>query len=123
MLTQPINIERRTYLVTLERRLETSFDEWGNQTATSFAAPVNIWVYGWGSTPATEPVTTGDNREIVEMLVWCPESVSLAAGDRITLPRSPGGVYRVEGTPGSFNASPFNDWRPGVEAKLVKVTG
>lgn len=122
MLTQQMNIGRRTYPVTLERRQETARDDWNNQTPV-YESAVIVEVYGWGASPATEPVVTGDNREVIELLLWCPESVGLAAGDQITLPRSPAGKFRVQGSPGQFNTSPFNDWRPGVEAKLVKVSG
>lgn len=98
----------------------TTRDTRGN-IVESWAAAVDVYVYGWHTGSSHEPQIAGHDRVVVEGQVFGPESWRPSPRDRVTLP-GVAGTYEVIGEPEDYNHGPFG-FRPGLVTNLKKTEG
>ena len=84
-----------------------------------FASPEDVQVYGWSVPQSDEPGVSGQDRVIVDVKLFAPESVTVTHRDRFVLPT---GTYEVSGEVEDYNHGPFG-WTPGVVVNLRRVEG
>jgi hypothetical protein len=90
-------------------------DSHGNPAA-SWAAPVDVWVYGYGPRgDSTEPAGT---QVIVGLEVYAPR-MAVDARDRFVVD---GKTYEVDGEVGDWTKGPFG-FTPGLTFALKRVEG
>lgn len=108
-----IPIEHEVYSATAQT------DAHGNPVA-GWLPPTEVLVFGWEPPRSSEPYTPGhDQRAVIEMLLYAPQSMNPKAPDRVRL----GGVpFEVVGVAGDPNNNPW--FEPGlVTVNLKRVEG
>jgi len=99
----------------------TTQDDYGNDVE-SWAAPVEVFVYGVNFPKSSEPIEAGHNRLIVDAMLLVGKNFPAKERDRFSIPRDPDKTYEVEGTVEDAEGNPFG-WNPGGYLKLVRVDG
>jgi len=68
---------------------------------------------------STEAVDRRDTV-VVGLTLYAPADADIQATDRIV--RADGSVWDVDGMPGTW-ATPFTNWKPGLQVAVKRVTG
>ncbi len=85
----------------------------------SWAAPVDVAVYGYAASSSHEPKIAGHDRVVVDVEVFAPPTFAPSPKDHLWV----GGVeYEVIGETEDYNHGPFG-WKPGNVVNLRRVTG
>lgn len=91
--------------VVLERFSEGVKDALGNPVE-SWEEPVTVRVVGVEPAVASEPITVGTNRVVVDAKMYAPISVGFGPGDRVEVN---GTRFAVVGFPGRADLGPWWD--------------
>lgn len=87
------------------------------RTPGTFSDPQDRMVYGWAVPTSDEPKTVGENRLVVDLVVYAPWTCS--DKDRITIL---GRDFEVTGEPEDYNRGPFG-WQPGYVINCRRIRG
>ena len=113
------------YEVKLYSYVPLAKNDLGN-TQESWADPVTVDVYGWGSpqmTQAPKEVLVGTSRWVVQLELMVPPGFSCKDGDKIHLePFADDDWFRVVGPIEDYEHNPLG-WNPGSVVNLVAVKG
>lgn len=92
----------------------TEVDELEN-VIDSWAAPVEVMVFGWEPPVSSEPLLAGHDRVVVDLKLYGPRSFSVVPRDRVVVD---GRLFEVVGYPQDPNFNPW--WQPGLVTILLK---
>lgn len=101
--------------VVLERFSEGAKDALGNPVE-SWEGPETVNVVGVEPAVATEPITVGTNRVVVDAKMYAPTAVGFGPGDRVTVD---GIRFLVVGFPGRADLGPW--WKLPLCTVLLKA--
>ncbi len=95
-------------------------DSHGN-TVGAHADPVDVKVYGWSAPSGVTEL--GDDRVIIDLKVYGPQTFLPSFRDQIVIPTGANaGTFDVVGEVEDYNHGPFG-WAPGVVVNLKRVDG
>lgn len=85
----------------------------------SWAAPVDVAVYGYGPPTRTQESEPGGTQVIQGLQIFAPPGLAVSAQDRFVVD---GLTYEVEGEVGDWTHGPFR-YAPGIVINVKRVEG
>lgn len=104
--------------VEVKRWVSSGFDS-HNNPIEGWSTPEPVRVYGWEVPRTAEPLVTGHDRVTVDVSMFVPPGMDIAAHDRVILD---GRTFEVVGEIEDAGNGPFA-FNPGATVQLRRVEG